>query len=114
MVSVYVPTGVLAEVETVSVEEPDPVIEGGTNEAAAPEGKPLAEKLTGPEKPFSALTDTVYATLPPRAVDRDDGEAESEKSGAGLTVIVRVGGLGSVTSALSVTVNVAVNVPAEE
>jgi hypothetical protein len=114
MVSVYVPTGVLADVETVSVEEPDPVIEVGTNEAAAPEGKPLAEKLTEPEKPFSALTDTAYATLPPRAVDRDDGEAASEKSGAGLTVIVRVGGLGSVTLALSVTVNVAVNVPAEE
>jgi len=37
-----------------------------------------------------------------------------EKSGAGLTVIVRVGGVGSVRLALSVTVSVAVNDPAEE
>ena len=47
-------------------------------------------------------------------MDCDDGEVEMEKSGAGLTVIVRVGGFGSVRPALSVTVNVAVNEPGVE
>lgn len=103
----------LAEVVTVSADEPDPVTEAGTNDAEAPEGKPLTEKLTVSVKPFNALTDTVYGALPPCAVDCDDGEAEMEKSGVGFTLIVRVGGLGSVRPALSVTVNVAVKDPAE-
>ena len=90
--SVYAPTGVLAEVVSVRVEEPDPETETGAKEAEAPEGKPLTEKLTVSVKPFNALTDTVYGALPACAVDCDDGEAEMEKSGAGLTVIVRVGG----------------------
>src|SRR6266851_1186254 len=114
MLSVYVPTGVLAEVVTVSVEEPDPETEAGTKEAYAPEDKPITEKLTVSVKPFMALMETVYGTFPPCAVDWDDGEAEMEKSGAGLTVIVRVGGLGSVKPALSVTVSVAVKDPDEE
>ena len=63
--SVYVPTWVLAEVVTVSVEEPDPETEVGTKEAEAPEGKPLTEKLTVSVKPFNGLTDTVYAAFPP-------------------------------------------------
>ena len=112
--SVYVPTGVLAEVVTVRDEEPDPETEAGAKEAEAPEGKPLTEKLTVSVKPFNALTDTVYGALPACAVDCDDGEAEMEKSGAGFTVIVRVGGLGSVKLALSVTVSVAAKDPAEE
>ena len=112
--SVYVPTGVLAEVVTVRVEEPDPETEAGAKEAETPEGKPLTEKLTVSVKPFNALTDTVYGALPPCAVDCDDGEVEMEKSGAGFTVIVRVGGLGSVKLALSVTVSVAAKDPAEE
>jgi len=97
---------------TVSVEEPDPVTEAGTNPAVAPEGKPLTEKLTVSVNPFKAPIVTVYGTFPPCTADRDDGEAEIEKSGAGLTVILRVGGLGSVTLALSVTVSVAVKLPA--
>ena len=47
-------------------------------------------------------------------MDRDEGDALMEKSGAGFTVILRVGGLGSVRFALSVTVSVAVYVPALE
>jgi hypothetical protein len=105
---------VLAEVVTVSAADPDPVTEAGTKEAEAPEGKPLAEKLTVSVKPFNALMDTVYAALPPCAVDREDGEAETEKFGTGFTVIVRVGGVGSVKPALSVTVRVAEKDPAEE
>lgn len=65
MVSAYVPTGVLAEVVTVKVEEPDPVTEDGAKEAEAPEGKPLTEKLTTSAKPFDGLMETVYATFPP-------------------------------------------------
>ena len=41
-------------------------------------------------------------------VESDEGEAVIEKSGAGLTVMVRVGGLGSVRFKLSATVSVAV------
>jgi hypothetical protein len=112
--SVYVPAGVLTEVVTVSVEEPDPETEAGTKEAEAPEGKPLTEKLTVSVKSFNAVTDTVYGALPPCTVARDDGDADIEKSGGGFTITFRVGGLGSVTLALSVTVRVAVYVPADE
>ena len=104
----------LVELVTVKVEEPDPVTEAGTKEAEAPEGKPLTEKLTVSENPFKGLMEAVYETLPPCTVDWEDGEVEMEKSGAGLTVIVREGGLGSVKLALSVTVSVAAKVPGEE
>ncbi len=104
----------LAAVVIVSVEEPDPETEAGTKEAEAPEGNPLTEKLTVSVKPFNGLTDTAYAAFPPWVVDCDDGVAEMEKSGAGLTVIARVGGFGSVKPTLSVTVRVAVNEPGEE
>lgn len=114
MLRVYVPTGVLAEVVTVKVEEPDPVTEVGTKEAEAPGGNPLTEKLTISENPFKGLMEAVYETFPPCTVDCEEGEAEMEKSGAGLTVMVRVGGLGSVRLALSVTASVAVKVPGVE
>lgn len=102
------------EVVTDRVEEPEPVTEVGWKEAEAPEGKPLTEKLTVSVNPFNALTETVYAAPFPCAADCDDGDTEMEKSGPGLTVIVRVGGLGSVKLALSVTVSVAVKDPAAE
>lgn len=103
----------LADVVTVSVDEPDAVTDAGTNEAEAPAGTPLTEKLTVSVNPFIAPTDTVYDALPACGVDCDDGDAEMEKSGAGPTVIVRVGGFGSLKFALSVTVSVALKVPAE-
>ena len=112
--SAYVPTGVPVAVVTVSVEEPDPVTDAGAKPAVAPEGNPLTEKLTMSVNPFNAFTVTVYGTFPPCTTDREVGEVEIEKSGAGLTVIFLVGGLGSVKLALSVTVSVAVNVPAAE
>jgi hypothetical protein len=80
-----VPRGVLVEVVTVRVEEPDPFTEVGTKDDVAPEGKPLTEKFTVSEKPFKAPTDTVYGTLPPGTTDRDPGDAEMEKSGAAVT-----------------------------
>ena len=49
----------MAEVVTVSVDEPDPAMEAGTKEDDAPEGKPLTEKFTVSEKPFEGVTDTL-------------------------------------------------------
>jgi len=46
-------------VATFSVEVPCPEIDDGMNEALAPEGKPLAEKLTVSEKPFAEVIVTV-------------------------------------------------------
>ena len=114
MVRVYVPTGVLDDVVTVRVDVPDPVTEVGANTAELPEGNPLTEKVAVSVKPFNAPMPTVYGTIPPCTVDCDDGEAEIEKSGAGLTVTFRVGGVGSFKFALSVTVSVAVYEPSEE
>ena len=104
----------LAKVVTVSVDEPELVTDAGRKDGVAPGGKPLTEKLTVSAKPFNALTEIVYCALLPCSVDCDVGKTEMEKSGAGFTVIVRVGGVGSVKPALSVTVSVAVKDPAEE
>ena len=92
----------------VKVEEPEAEMEAGTNEDVAPLGNPLTDKLTVSVNPFNALTETVYGALPPGAMERDAGDTEIAKSGAGLTVTFLVGGFGSVKLALSVTVNVAV------
>jgi hypothetical protein len=83
-----VPTGVLTEVVTVRVEEPDPLTEVGTNEDVAPDGNPLTDKFTVPEKPFKAPTEAVYETLPPCTTDLDPGDAEMEKSGAVVAAAV--------------------------
>ena len=97
-----------AAVVTVNEEFPDVEIAAGTKEAVAPVGNPFAERLTVSENPFKALMETAYGTLPPCTTERDEGETETPKSGAGLTVTFLVGGLGSVKFALSVTVRVAV------
>jgi len=49
----------LAAVETVRVELPDPLIEDGEKEAAVPEGNPPAVRFTVPVNPFSAESVTV-------------------------------------------------------
>ncbi len=49
-VKLELPVGVLTDVDTVIVVEPDVVTVGGLNEAEAPEGRPEAEKLTEPVK----------------------------------------------------------------
>ena len=59
MVSIYVPGGVEPLVVTVIVEEPLPVIVGGSNEADAPLGKPLAPSVTVPLNPPDGATVTV-------------------------------------------------------
>jgi hypothetical protein len=61
--------GVELEVDTLSVELPEPVTDVGLNVAVAPAGNPLAVKLTLPAKPFKAPALTVYVVLPPAAID---------------------------------------------
>src|SRR5262245_20475852 len=51
MVNVKLPTGVVLEVETLNVEEPEPVSEAGLNVPVAPLGKPLTLNATFPAKP---------------------------------------------------------------
>src|SRR5262249_43834659 len=55
----YVPGRVTAEVDTASVEDPDPPTEAGLKLAVAPGGSPLTLKLTAPANPFDAVTLTV-------------------------------------------------------
>ena len=62
----------------------------GLKLAVTPEGSPLAERLTDPEKPFSAFTVTVLVPVFPCVMVKELGEAESEKSGAAFTVRVIV------------------------
>ena len=56
IVSVEVPTGVDREVVIVSELLPELLTEVGVKVAAAPEGRPLTDKLTDPLKPFRAVT----------------------------------------------------------
>ncbi len=55
-VNAYEPAGVLALVDTVSVEVPEPVTDAGLKVAAAPLGSPTTLKPTVPLKPFSPFT----------------------------------------------------------
>ena len=59
IVSVDAPSGVELAVATLSVDEPEPLIEAGLKLAVAPEGKPLALKATVPLNPFCAAMLTV-------------------------------------------------------
>jgi len=52
MVSVELPPGVEADVVTVKVEAPDPLMEAGLKLAVAPAGKPLTLNATVPVKPL--------------------------------------------------------------
>jgi hypothetical protein len=57
--------GVELAVETVMVEEPEPVTEVGLNEAVAPVGSPLALKVAVPVKPLLGVIVAVYGVLAP-------------------------------------------------
>jgi hypothetical protein len=82
---------------------PDAVMVLGLNIADTPVGAPLALKETVPVKPEPGVTVTVELVPLPTVTLAGLGEAESENDGT--TVIVLVGGLGSVRPELSVTVS---------
>jgi hypothetical protein len=63
-----------------------PVVLAGLNDAVTPLGKPEADKLTLPAKPFWGVTVMVLGPLVPWARFRLLGEALSAKSGAEFTV----------------------------
>jgi hypothetical protein len=46
--------------------------------AVTPEGRPDAERLTEPVKPFRSVTDTVLLPLLPWVTLNEEGDAESE------------------------------------
>lgn len=48
------------DVLTANVEVPEPVTDVGAKDAEVPEGRPLMDKPTTSERPFSAVMDTVY------------------------------------------------------
>jgi hypothetical protein len=56
---VDVPAGVDPVVETVNVDEPEPLTDAGLKLAAAPLGEPLALSDTAPLKPFKAVVEMV-------------------------------------------------------
>ena len=78
------PPGVDAVVETLSVEEPEPVIVVGFNVAVTPAGVPMAatDRATVPLNPFNADTDTVPDELPPGVKAIVPGDAVTEKFAA--------------------------------
>jgi len=84
IVTVAVP--VVAVLLAVSVRVLVLVVLAGLNEAETPLGKPDAEKLTLPLKPFCGVIVTVLAPLAPCVIVRLFGDAESVKVGGGLTV----------------------------
>jgi hypothetical protein len=59
---------------------------GGLNEAVTPAGKPEADKLTLPVKPFSGVTETVLEPLAPCTMLRLPGVEERKKPGTGPPV----------------------------
>ena len=101
---------VLVVVSILRVEEPEPLIEGGLNPALVmPLGNPdslLTLRLTGPVNPVSGETVTLNVADPPGTTSCAGGLTAIEKSAVdGVTVIVRVGGLGSEFPSVSITVS---------
>ena len=100
---------VLLVVFMVSVEEPEPVIEAGLKPPlVTPVGKGdslSTVRVTGPAKPVMGVTVTVNVVVWLGVTTCAGGLAAIEKSGVGgVTVIVRVGGLGSELPSASMTV----------
>jgi hypothetical protein len=83
MVTVTVP--VAAVLLEVSVKVLVLVVLLGLKEAVTPTGKPDADKLTLPLKPFCGVTEMLLAPLAPCAIVTLLGELEREKFGGGTT-----------------------------
>ncbi len=77
MVTAAVPVD--AVLLTVSVNVLVPVVLVGLNDAVTPAGRPVADKLTVPLKPLSALTVMVLVPMAPWTMVKLLGEAESVK-----------------------------------
>jgi len=60
----------------------------GLNDAVTPLGRPAADKLTLPLKPFCGVTVMVLAPLVPCTIVKLLGEVEREKVGCGATAVV--------------------------
>ena len=81
IVSGYDPPGVVALVDTVSVEVQGlPLTDEGLNVAVAPLGSPVTVRPTAPLKPPVGVTVAVYVVLPPAVTDWLAGVAAMEKS----------------------------------
>jgi hypothetical protein len=107
---------VLVVVFMVSVEDPEPLIDAGLNPPlVTPVGKPdslLTLRLTVPAKPVTGVTVTLNVADWPGVTVFEGGPAVIEKSAlAGVTVIVRVSGLGSEFPSASMTVREVTYVP---
>src|SRR5262245_64221334 len=103
----------------VRVEDPDPLIDGGVKPPLlTPPGNPdslVTARLTVPVKPLTGVTVTVNIVESPGWTCCAGGLTVIEKSGvAGVTVIVRVGGLGSELPVESMTVSEVSYVPGAE
>src|SRR5260370_20209753 len=92
------------------VELPPEVTLAGLNDAVAPEGSPLAERLTVCAEPLVVAVEMVLVPDPPCATERLEGEALMEKSFATGAVTVSVTGVLCVAEA-PVPVTVTVYVP---
>jgi hypothetical protein len=66
------------------------VVLAGLKLAVTPDGSPLTDRLTDPEKPFTGFTVTVLVPVFPCVIVKELGEAESEKSGTGAAFTVKV------------------------
>jgi hypothetical protein len=110
IVSVYVPAGVEALVDTVKVELPEPATDVGLNVGVAPVGRPLALNATLPVNPAIADTLVVYGVLAPGATVCELGVADIEKFGLSVRLAVAVPFLvaSTVLAAVMVTVCAAV------
>jgi hypothetical protein len=123
----YVPVAVLEPTVMVSVELLPEVTLAGLNDAVAPEGSPLAERLTVCAEPLVVVVEMVLVPEPPWAMETLDGLALIEKSLATGAVTVSVTLVVCVAEApvpvtvigyepvavLAPTVNVSVELPPE-
>ncbi len=76
----------MALLPAVSVHVLMPVAGFGLKDAVTPRGRPEADKLTPPVKPFWGVMVMADVTFAPRARLREFGETERAKFGAGVTV----------------------------
>jgi len=89
-VTVIVDEPVAVAEGTVSVSTLEVADEVGLNAAVTPVGMPDAAKVTLPVNPFRSATEIVLVPVLPGATVTVEGEAESVKPGAPVTVIVNV------------------------